>query len=493
MTIQELEQIAADGESETVEFKKSTAQLPRAGEALCAFLNGQGGRVFIGVTEEGRIVGQQVSDGTLREIAVMLARFEPPALVSQERISLSNGREVLVLAVPAASDTGPFTYDGRPYHRVGSTTLVTPQPRYEGLLLQRAHVRSRWENTPAPDVGLKDLDREEILRTVRLGIDAGRLPESTGRNTGDILDRLSLRKDGQILNSAVILFGKPAVFGYPQRKLRLARFKGMDKTEFLDNRQPEGHAFALLDDAMTFLHRHLPISGRFEPGRLERIDELLFPTAALREALVNALCHRDYAIWGGAVSVAIFDDRVEIWSDGTLPFGIRPDDLTREHASKPRNPDITNVFYRRGLIEQWGRGTNRIVELTTKAGHPAPKFEEIAGSLIVRFRPKSRAISPQTTDQTTPEVAPEVGTKSALSRHQVEILRMCLEERALVDVMNVTGRSDRTKFRHQVLHPLIAEGLLEMTVPDKPRSRLQKYRLTAKGRAWLESQRPTNS
>jgi ATP-dependent DNA helicase RecG len=158
------------------------------------------------------------------------------------------------------------------------------------------------------------------------------------------------------------LFGKESVFGYPQRKLRLARFKGTDKAEFLDNRQPEGHGFALLDDAMTFLHRHLPLSGRFEPGRLERIDELLFSTAALREALVNAFCRRDYAIWGGAVNVAVFDDRVEIWSDGTLPLGLRPLDLTREHASKPRNPDITNVFWRRGLIEQWGRGTNRIVD-----------------------------------------------------------------------------------------------------------------------------------
>jgi ATP-dependent DNA helicase RecG len=311
MTIQELEQIAAGGESETVEFKKSTAQLPRAGEALCAFLNGQGGRVFIGVTEEGRIVGQQVSDGTLREIAAMLARFEPPALVSQERISLSNGREVLVLAVPAASETGPFTCDGRPYHRVGSTTSVTPQPRYEGLLLQRAHVRSRWENTPAPDVGLKDLDREEILRTVRLGIDAGRLPESTGRNTGDILDRLSLRKDGQILNSAVVLFGKPTVFGYPQRKLRLAR-----------------------------------------------------------------------------------------------------------------------------------------VELTTKAGHPAPKFEEIAGSLVVRFRPKSRAITAKTTEHE--------GTKSAPSRHQVtpevtpEVRRMLFilkGEMNRSEIMTALGLNDEKHFR----------------------------------------------
>ncbi|MCP5519911.1 MAG: ATP-binding protein [Verrucomicrobiales bacterium] len=175
--------------------------------------DGQGGRVFVGITPDGRIVGQQVSDSMLRDIAAMLARFEPPALVSQERVRVSEGLEVLVLSVPAVADTGPYVFDGRPYQRVGSTASVMPQARYETLLLQRAHGRSRWENTPASDVSLRHLDREEILKTVRLGIEEGRLPESTGRDIGDILDKLSLRKNGQILNSAVILFGKPSVFG----------------------------------------------------------------------------------------------------------------------------------------------------------------------------------------------------------------------------------------------------------------------------------------
>ena len=100
MELNELEKIVVAGESETAEFKKSTAQLTRAGETLCAFLNSQGGRVFVGVTSEGKIVGQQVADSTLREIAAMLARFEPPALISQERLRLPNGSEVLILSAP---------------------------------------------------------------------------------------------------------------------------------------------------------------------------------------------------------------------------------------------------------------------------------------------------------------------------------------------------------------------------------------------------------
>ena len=113
----------------------------------------------------------------------------------------------------------------------------------------------------------------------------------------------------------------------------MARFRGVTKDEFLDQQQLTGHAFELLREADLFLRRHLPVAGRFEPGVLERIDEPLFPPLALREALVNALCHRDYSIAGGAVSVAIYDDRLEISSTGLLPFGLTVADLKRDHES----------------------------------------------------------------------------------------------------------------------------------------------------------------
>lgn len=387
MKLADVERLAAAGESEAVEFKKSTSQLRRAGETLCGFLNGTGGVVLIGVGPEGRVTGQTVADTTLRDVASLLERFEPAAPVRVHRVPTGNATEVLVLEAPAAYDTRPFAFDGRPYQRVGTVTSVMPQERYQSLLLERAHARNRWENEVAPGVDTDDLDNEEILRTVRLGIEAGRLPESTGKDVGDILDRLQLRKDGRLLNAAVVLFGTRLEQDYPQCQLRLARFRGIDKSAFLDSRQFHGHAFRLLDEAMAFMLRHLPIAGRFEPGRLERIDEPLFPVAALREAVINALCHRTYTHAGGAVSVAIYDDRLEIWSDGTLPFGLKPEDLKRKHDSRPRNPLIAGVFYRRGFIEQWGRGTEDIVTLCVRAGHPEPEFGEQAGSVWVRFLP----------------------------------------------------------------------------------------------------------
>jgi len=383
----ELESLVLQGESEALEFKKSTAQLRRAMETLCGMLNSAGGRVLVGVTPQGRIVGQQVSDTTLRELANLQRRFEPPATIATTRVDIGKGKEVLILEAIPNPEQRPYVFDGRPYQRVGSTTSVMPQQTYQRLLAERADSRLRWETRPADDYDLTDLDREEILRTVRLGIAAGRLPESTGTDILDILKRLGLYKEGKLNNAAIVLYGTRFLPDYPQCQLRMARFRGVNKSEFLDQRQIEGHAFHLLEEAMLFLRRHLPVAGRVVPGLFEREDEPLFPLEALREALVNAFCHRDYTIPGGAVSLAIYDDRLEIWSDGTLPFGLTPEDLKRNHPSKPRNPLIAKVFYLRGIIERWGRGTQKIVELCVKAGHPEPEFGEQAGSVWVRFLP----------------------------------------------------------------------------------------------------------
>lgn len=388
MTVQELSNLARRGESEQLEFKQSSAQFPRAAETLCAFLNGRGGQVLVGVRPDGTLSGQTVADKTFQDLAQVLRRFDPPVPIETERVPIGDGGlEVLVLKAFPAADSLPCTYDGRPYQRVGPTTSLMPQKTFQQILLERAHSRQRWENE-ATDVKVEELDTQEIRRTVQTGIASGRLPADTSADDlTDVLDRLGLRVRGSLVNAAVVAFGRSFLPDYPQCQLRLARFRGIDKNEFLDQRQLHGHAFVLLSEAMQFLSRHLPVAGRVEAGLFERVDEPLFPPIALREALVNAFCHRDYTQAGGAVSVAIYDDRLEIWSSGTLPSGIEVEDLKREHLSRPRNPLIAEVFYRRGLVERWGRGTQKIVELCLRAGHPEPEFLETAGAVGVRFLP----------------------------------------------------------------------------------------------------------
>ena len=387
MTLAELQNLIAEhkGEWENIEFKKSTGELHGGMETLCGFLNGSGGRVLFGVNSAGKVKGQDVSDAAFQEVAGAIRKLEPPAWIEQIRIPVAGTAEVLILQTTRQAD-GPYLFDGRPYQRIGNTTSRMPQAEYERRLLARAKNQQHWEDQPAEKYTLADVDMTEVERTLRAAVHQGRL-ESAPSDPVEGLDRLQLRVEGQLLRAAVVLFGRKQMPYYPQCGLRLARFKGTDKTEFLDNRQLHGHAFQILDEAMHFILRNIPIAGRIESGKLERQDTPLYPPLALREALVNALCHRDYSIPGGAVFVAIYDDCLEVSSTGLLPAGITVADLKRKHLSVLRNPLIAGAFYRRGLIEQWGRGTEKIVDWCVAAGQPEPEFEEQAGAVVVRFRP----------------------------------------------------------------------------------------------------------
>ena len=388
MTIEDVKSIAANGESEGVEFKKSTGELEAAARTVCAMLNGRGGVVLLGVGNAGNVVGQQVSADTRMKITQTLKRIEPYVLLRPDVVPLDDARSIIVVSVPGG-DSIPYTYHGKPYVREGATTSLMPQGRYEQLLEERMHPRQRWELMPAHEFGLKDIDYAEVIRSVDAAVQRGRMDEPGTRDMEALLTGFGVMRDGQLLNAAVALFGKQdrMLPYYPQCLLQMARFRGTTKDEFEDNKHVYGHAFDLFIEAQRFLRQHLPVAGRIVPDLYERVDDPLYPLEALREALVNALCHRDYASAGGSLGLAIYDDRLEISNAGRLRFGLTPKDLFRQHASLRWNPLIAEVFFRRGLVELWGRGTLKMGELTEKAGLAVPEFEEQTGAVIVRFRP----------------------------------------------------------------------------------------------------------
>lgn len=385
-TLREIEMIVAGGESEQVEFKTSTGQRTEAAKTVCGMLNHKGGFVVFGVRDDGRITGQQVSAATTEDVARELRRIDPQALLNPEIIRLPEGRAILLVRVPRGD--GPYTYDGRPYIRVGASTVQMETEEYQRRLIERAHPASRWEVQAAEGVTLDDLDGDEIIRTAEEAMRRNRLEDPGSRRIEDLLLGFSVLRNGRVLNAAVVLFGREGLFPlYPQCTMRMARFRGRDMSEFIDNRQETGNAFHLFLRGQRFLRDHLPVAGRVVPGLFERVDDPLYPPVALREALANAFCHRDYGVHGGSVGIAMFDDRLEISSTGPLRFGLKPVNLSSPHPSLPWNPTIASVFYLRGMIEKWGRGTLKIGELTQRAGLVPPEFHERAGEVVVRFFP----------------------------------------------------------------------------------------------------------
>lgn len=380
--------LATSGESELLEFKRSTGQRSDAAKAACAMLNNRGGRILIGVAPDGSVVGQEIGDQTLEQLVQELQLIDPPALPSIERVPVAAGREVIVVSVTEGRSR-VYTIRGRAYRRVGSTNHELSRDEYNALLMERLHREQRWEIEPAAPFTLADLDENEIVVTVDEAIRRGRLEDPGTRDPAALLQGLGLIRGGTLLRAAVVLFGRAErlLIDYPQCLLKVARFRGIDRTEFLDNRQFRGNIFDLLRRAERFVLESIPIAGHIEPGQMARVDQPLYPPLAVREALANAFCHREYSWASGSVSVGIYDDRLEVTSSGELHFGLTPAALYEPHESLPWNPVIAEVLYRRGVIEQWGRGTLKMSELTAAAGLPRPEIQAIAGAVVVRFRP----------------------------------------------------------------------------------------------------------
>ena len=409
MTSEQVATLAGAGESETLELKRSTGQRRKGAQSVCAMLNHRGGRVLFGVEPDGRALGQQVSDHTIEEVAQELREIEPPVFPAIERVDLGNGMAIIVVETPSSGGNRPYSLRGRAYRRVGNTNRVMSRDEYNRVLFERMHSEQRWENRYAEGWSTDDLDLAELRRTIDEAIWRGRLADPGSREPDDLLRGLGLVKEGQLLRAALALFGKGERVApdMTQCLLRVARFRGISRTEFRDNRQFYGNAFALLRQAERFLRESLPIAGRIVPKVFERIDEPLYPPEALREALANAFCHRDYTIGGGSVAVGVYDDRLEVTSSGSLHFELTPEQLFVPHESLPWNPLIANAFYLRGIIERWGRGTIKMAELTTAAGLPQPEIEDAAGCVTVRFRP-GRYVPPQRVERDITERQQEI-------------------------------------------------------------------------------------
>ena len=391
MNLPALQTLIAAGESQTLELKKSTAEKDRACRSLCALANGQGGHVVFGVTPAGKVVGQKVTDRTLEELAQEFQGFEPPMSPQVQRIAVSEpdgaGLEVLLVRVERASQA-PVSFRGVPYERVLNTTRVMPRSSYQRQLVESLHTTDRWEMKPAVGCTIATLDTRELVVTIEEAIRRGRMEDPGTRDPMGLLRGLGLLVHGdQISRAAVALFcmDDHAIPEFPQFNLRVARFKGVTRDEFLDNRQYAGNAFALMRRAERFLIDWMPVAGKIVPGQMARIDTPALPVEAVREALANAFIHRDYASPAGSVSVALYDDRLEVISPGELHFGLTPEMLYLPHESKPWNPWIAKVFYRRGLIETWGRGTLKIAVLMQEAGLAAPTLKVQAGFVTMTF------------------------------------------------------------------------------------------------------------
>ena len=419
-TFEDIKNLIENGESRTLELKKSTGELKDAMHTACAFLNSDGGVLIFGVNPSLKIVGQDVSDATQLEIAQAVKGIEPVADIRIEYIDLpdNSGKKLIVMDCDAfVRGQHPFTFRGCPYYKVESATMVMPREMYDERIRENRPQLFGWDVQDAYQVDFSDLEEVRIRNAVRLGVAGGRLNASAeGDSVISLLNKFNLLNNGKLSQAAVMLFAKESRY-YPQLLLRMARFRGLYKNEFIDNRQATGNFFDLLDAGMDFCFKHLNLHGKIVGVR--RVETLEIPQEALREALINALCHRDYNNIHAAVSLAIYDDRVEIINPGTLPPDLTIEKLNLPHASSPRNLLIAQVLYRTTFIESWGSGVRRMTEVCVANGVKAPVFSVQDNNFAITFYYGNNRLGevPENDIKNVPENYPENHPENHLENH----------------------------------------------------------------------------
>ncbi len=368
-------------EGQTVERKESLSLWRDIVETCAAFATAQGGKVFVGVADDGRITGVQIGKGTLEDLANRIAQNTVPRIVPAITVEQAQGLAVIIVAVQE-HQTKPVTAFGRPYRRAGRTNQVLSASEVAELYLASRGLT--WDQTVESDASLSDIDPEKVRKFLSRAIAERQWQIDPQTPVQQALNQLDLIRNGQLTVAALLLFGQRPQHFLVQGYLRCARFKGNSEVEFLDMKVIEGDIVAQVEEAMAFVQRNIRMAAKIE-GQLARKERWEYPLDAVREGIINAVCHRDYADSGNAV-VKIFDDRLEIWNPGSLPLDLTVDDLRKSHESKPRNKLIARAFFLIKYIEQFGTGTGRMITDCREAGVPEPEFESRASAFRIIFR-----------------------------------------------------------------------------------------------------------
>lgn len=376
-------QLLLSGESETVEFKQSMGEMREIVETVGAFANARGGVILIGVSNAGAVLGVRPGKDTLEALSNTIQQQTDPKVFPSLITANIEGRTIIVLSVEP-SPIKPVLVQGRGFKRIGRSNHMLSST--EVAYLSMASQNLSWDAGPGEGFALSDLDPEAVHRFLVAAQRERNLGLNPDSPLEEVLDKLELRRAGQLTRAAVLLFSKEPQRFLRQSEVRVARFKGTQPLDFLDMKVIEGRLIEQRDLIIGFIQRHISMAAEIK--RLERAERWEYPLAALREAVTNAVCHRDYRD-GGNVQVRIFDDRLEVWSPGLLPPEVSIESLRRTHRSVPRNRLVAYAFFLIKFIEQWGTGTLRMIEACQEAGLPAPEFAEISGAFVVTFR-KSR-------------------------------------------------------------------------------------------------------
>lgn len=288
---------------------------------------------------------------------------------------------VIVIEI-SESTAKPVFYRDKAYIRVGRTNQKLSSTEIRSLITNEGRITS-WDEQILEEANFEDIDPNKVSDFLKLASIKRNRNIDPKTPVEEALNRLELTKNRKLTNAAILFFGLNPQKFVSQALTQCAMFKGVETDEFEDMHDFEGSIIDQRDDALGFVEKHMKIGAKIEGT--DRVEKFEYPIEAIREAITNAICHRDYRI-NSNVQIRIFEDRLEVWGCGPLPEPLTVEDLKKPHESIRRNPLIAKCFYEIGFIERWGTGTQRIINSCLENGLPEPLFEIKSGSLVVTIQ-----------------------------------------------------------------------------------------------------------
>lgn len=344
---------------------------------ICGFANAHGGRIFIGLDDSGAAVGVDDYRKLLDEIPNKAVNH----LGLVVDVNLHQRESIYYIEIIVPVSAVPVAYHGVYHYRSGSTKQELKGIALQNLLLKK--IGRKWEELPVEGATIEDFDQETISAFLQKAGKKERIPaEAATLDTASLLQKLDLMSPtGDFSQAALLLFGKSLGRVSITASFKIGRF-GKSNHDLLFHDMIDTNIFSMADNVLELLKKKYLIRPISYEG-LQRLEPLEYPETALREAICNAIIHRDYA--STYTFLRIYDDRLHIWNPGSLPEELKIDAIKENHSSYPRNRNIANVFYKAGYIESWGRGINKIVDACVEAGLPEPVMVEEQGGFSIVF------------------------------------------------------------------------------------------------------------
>src|SRR3989338_8330639 len=361
---------------ETIEFKKSTAEVKVGVVSIVAMLNKYGrGEVYFGIDDHGKVLGQTIGRTTMKDVTQAAVDNTEPKVYPKVEVRQIEGKDCIVME--AHGSNSPYFAYGRAYIRVGESDKAMSPQEIELRILNRKKLL--WEKEVSEKT-LADVNEEVVKEFMRKAKTAKRI-DFDFVGVKSTLHKLHLLHKNQLTHAAEVLFCDEN-----SMEVQAAIFAGTDKLTFLDIKSFKGNLFSLRQQAEVYVNGNIKWRAEIKSGPRKEIPEI--PVEAIREAVGNSLCHRDYANPKGN-EVAIFKDRIEIYNPGLFPDGVNPEDFfTGDEQSILRNPLISETMYKSKDIERWGSGIKRIHDECIAVGIRVEFKRAKTGFVVIFYRPK---------------------------------------------------------------------------------------------------------